>query len=224
MSDTKTGVSAVLELQDAVRGYKAHGHGYFVWKAFLALPSAERFASTSPQFGPDVDQGRKVVMDALGEIAEAILGLGEVTTDAGRKQLLNAIKWAEKGNSSSSAREKEEDVVTRLRVIFSTLQNSSVEKLAQKDKHRESMELAPVWGQLKSFDGAFQLVADETGESKSNVRKIWETATSSGIGLLYASDAAAAIAKRKAEVMIGDRRKPRGRASMSKPVKPTHWR
>lgn len=214
MSDTQPSaesINAVLELQEAVKGYKVHGHGYFVWKAFLAMRNADRIGHLSG----DVDIHRETVFAGIEEIARGILDLGEVTSDGGRKQLLNALKWADKGGASSAARMKESAVVDRLRIVFSMLLNYSDAKLGAMGN--------PAWKDLKSFDGAFQMVAEETGESKSNVRKIWESATSSGIGMLYANDAAAAIDKRKAEIM-GRSRKPRARASSHKPVKPMHWR
>jgi hypothetical protein len=205
-------INAVLELQQAVSSYKTHGHGNFVWRAFVALRTAERHLIDHPGLAPTVAICREEVMAAVEGIARSMMDLGEVTSDGGRKQLLHALKWADKGAVSTAASEKRRDVVERLRIVFSMLLNTPDAKLSER----------PAWKDLKSFDGAFQMVADDTGESKSNVRKIWETETASGLGRLYARDAEAAIEKRKRDMR--ERRKPKMRASVHKPVKPQGWR
>lgn len=205
-------IAALLELQRSMSNYRAYGHGHFVWKAFAAMREADRYMVEHPGMAINVDMHRETVLAAVEQIARGMIELGEVTSDAGRKQLLNALKWADKGAASTAAREKRRDIAERLRVVFSMLLNTSDAKLAER----------PAWKDLKSFDGAFQLVADETGESKSNVVKIWKEFASSGLGVLYQRDAEAAIEKRKKD--FAARRKPRMRASAYKPVKPAHWR
>jgi hypothetical protein len=207
-------IAALLELQRSMSNYRAYGHGHFVWKAFAAMREADRYMVEHPGLAINVDMHRETVLAAVEQIARGMLELGEVTSDAGRKQLLNALKWADKGIASSTAREKEQEVISRLRVVFSTLLNYSDAKLAALSD--------PVWKDLKSFDGAYQLVADATGESKSNVVKIWKEFTSVGFGAIYQRDAEAAIEKRKKD--IAARRKPRMRAAGYKPVKPAQWR
>lgn len=215
-------IRMLSELERATEMYRCHGHGHHLWAAFLALRDADRSVDRR-DLQAVIDKNRETVLIGIEEIARGMLGLGEVTSDGGRKQLLNTLKWAEKGVASAEASKKRRNVVERLRVVFSTILNNSDAKLAEFDRARETADLKPVWKDLKSFDGAFQMVADETGESKSNVRKIWEEATSSGIGNLYALDADSAIDKRKAEILERSR-KPRARASSHKPVKPMHWR
>jgi len=207
-------VNAVLDLRQAMENYKAHGHGHFVWKAYVAMRTADRHLVEHPDFAPDVDRYREDVLAAIEEIACGMLDLGEVTSDGGRKQLLNALKWADKGVASSSAREKEQQIVDYLKMVFSMLRNHSDEKLGTFAN--------PAWKEIKSFDAAYKLTAEEHGESKTHVRDIWEAFTSSQPGLVYQRDAESAIEKRKKE--IAGRRKPRVRAGTHKPVKPIHWK
>ncbi|CBJ42536.1 hypothetical protein [Ralstonia solanacearum] len=204
-------INALLDLQDAVCNYREHGHGDFVWKAYAAMRTADRHVAEHPELVPTIDMYREEVLAAVEEIAQGMLALAdrpagerEVTSDAGRKQLLYALKWADRGAASTQAREKEREVVERLRIVFSMLANYSDEKLRGLSD--------PAWADLKSLDGAYSMVAKDIEESPSSVRKIWKAATASGIGLMYARDAAAAIEKRRSEISNRDKKTVRPRA------------